>query len=467
MATPNTHFGADNIENMISGCNSIYFIGIGGINMSSLAHISHLRGYRVGGSDREKTDLTESLRERGIEVFYSHEAKNMEDYDAVVYTVAISPDNPEYVRAQELGIPVISRADYLGYLMLGYGNRIGVSGMHGKSTCTSMCATVFMEGGADPTVLSGAELDAMGGAYRIGESENFIFEACEYMDSFLDFNPSTAIILNIEMDHVDYFKSMEQICGSYARFAAITGEGGTVIANADNEYIPIALEGYLGRVISFGVLSEDADYTAKDIIYPDGFAEFDVMYRGEFLAHVKLSVTGEHNVYNALAAFAAGHISGLEPENIARGLNRFHGAKRRMEYKGRVNGALVFDDYGHHPTEVATTLAGVRRRGPQRLFCVFQPHTFTRTYTLMKEFSESFGSVDGVFVADIYPARETDDLGISGKTLADRIGEKAQYISGAKNIADKMNSLLREGDILVVMGAGDIYKVFEHLEFDE
>ena len=466
MSTPNTHFGAENIEAMLKECKSIYFIGIGGINMSSLAHISHLRGFRVGGSDREKTALTERLADTGIEVFYSHDAKNMESYDAVVYTVAISPENPEYVRAHELGIPCISRADYLGYLMLGYNNRIGVSGMHGKSTCTSMCATVFMAGGADPTVLSGAELDAMGGAYRIGESENFIFEACEYMDSFLDFNPSTAIILNIEMDHVDYFKSMEQIYKSYSDFAAITGENGTVIANADDENVARALTGYSGRIITFGVLDGEADYSAINIRYPNGFAEFDVMHAGEFVFHVKLSVTGEHNVYNALAAFAAGHIAGLEPEKIAEGLCAFRGAKRRMEFKGKVNGALVFDDYGHHPTEVASTLEGVAKRGADRVFCVFQPHTFSRTHALMNDFSKSFEAVDGVYIADIYPARETDNLGISGKTLAIRIGNKAEYISGFENIANVLNSELREGDILVVMGAGDIYKVFDYLNFD-
>lgn len=467
MATPNTHFGAKNIELMLNECKSIYFIGIGGINMSSLAHISFLRGYRTGGSDRERTALTEKLREEGIEVFYSHSAENVDNYDAVVYTVAISPDNPEYVRAQERGIPCISRADYLGYLMLGYENRIGVSGMHGKSTCTSMCATVFMNGGADPTVLSGAELDAMGGAYRIGKSENFIFEACEYMDSFLDFNPSVAIILNIELDHVDYFASIEQICRSYSKFASITGKDGTVIANADNEYIPVALEGYEGRVITFGISTGSADYTAINIRYPAGFAEFDVMHNEEFLCHVKLSVTGEHNVYNALAAFAAGHISGIEPEKIALGLSQFRGAKRRMELKGTVNGAMVFDDYGHHPTEVATTLNGVAKRDVQRVFCVFQPHTFTRTYTLMDDFAKSFDAVDRVFIADIYPARETDNLGISGKTLAQRIGDKAEYISGFENIAKEINSLLYPGDVLVVMGAGDIYKLFDYLGFDE
>ena len=468
MATSNTHYGAENINLMLKGCKSIYFIGVGGINMSSLAHISHLRGYRVGGSDREKTALTEKLRAEGIEIFYGHDASNMENYDAVVYTVAISPDNPEYVRAIEKGIPCISRADYLGYLMLGYKNRIGVSGMHGKSTCTSMCATVFMECEADPTVLSGAELDAMGGAYRIGHSENFIFEACEYMDSFLDFNPSLAIILNIELDHVDYFDSIEQVCYSYSRFAALTGDKGIVVANIDNEYVPKALDGYAGKIVTFGVVTKSADYSAINIRYPNGFAEFDIMHRGEFVAHVKLSVTGEHNVYNALAAFAAAHISGLDPEKIAKGLSKFHGAKRRMEFKGRINGALVFDDYGHHPTEVATTLDGVKKRDDvQRLFCVFQPHTFSRTFALMDDFAKSFDSVDRVYVADIYPARETDNLGISGKTLAIRIGDKAEYVPDLEFIADELNSTLYPGDALVVMGAGNIYKIFDYLEFDE
>lgn len=330
-----------------------------------------------------------------------------------------------------------------------------------------MCATVFMQGGADPTVLSGAELEAMEGAYRIGKSENFIFEACEYMDSFLDFNPSTAIILNIEMDHVDYFHSMEQICDSYAKFASLTGKDGTVIANADNEYIPKALESYEGRVITFGVVNKHADYTAINIRYPDGFPEFDVMKRDEFFCHVKLSVTGEHNVYNGLAACVAGDLAGLLPENISAGLTSFRGAKRRMELKGRLNGALVFDDYGHHPTEVRSTLDGVAKLSPDRLFCVFQPHTFSRTHALMDEFATAFESADRLYVADIYPARETDNLGISGETLALRVGEKAEHISGFENIARELNSSVYPGDVVVVMGAGDVYKVFDFLDFDE
>ena len=251
MATENTHFGALNIEKMLRGVDSIYFIGIGGINMSSLAHITHLRGFRTAGSDRSKTALTEKLSASGIQINYDHKRENIKGFGAVVYTVAISPDNPEYLEAKRLGIPCISRADYLGYVMVGYRNRIGVSGMHGKSTCTSMCAELFMRAGADPTVLSGAELSSMGGAYRVGANEHFIFEACEYMDSFLDFNPTVAVILNIEMDHIDYFHSIEQIKNSFASFAAITGKNGYAVANKDDENVTEALKGYDGNLVTF------------------------------------------------------------------------------------------------------------------------------------------------------------------------------------------------------------------------
>ncbi len=467
MSTNNTHFGYERIAEMLKGCKSIFFIGIGGINMSSLAHISHLRGYRTGGSDRTKTELTQKLSDHGIEVFYEHDANNIADYDAVVYTVAISPDNPEYVSALKRGIPCISRADYLGYIMMGYKNRIGVSGMHGKSTCTSMCATVFMQGSADPTVLSGAELEAMDGAYRIGKSENFIFEACEYMDSFLDFNPSTAIILNIEMDHVDYFHSMDQICRSYSDYAALTGEHGNIIINADNEYSSRIISEYSGNVITFGVTDKHADYTAINIHLDNGLPEFDIMKGEEFFCHVGLSVTGEHNVYNALAAAIAADLAGIAPADIANGLSLFHGAKRRMEYKGKVNGAAVFDDYGHHPTEVLSTLEGVSKLDPDRLFCVFQPHTYSRTHALFDSFAEAFDCVDRVYVADIYPARETDTLGMSAKGLAIRIGEKAEYLGSIENIAAEINSIVYPGDIVVIMGAGDIYKIFDYLNFDK
>ena len=294
MATQNTHYGAEHIRNMLENKKSIYFIGIGGINMSSLAHLTYSRGYRVGGSDRTPSAITKRLEEQGIQIFYAHEAKNIDTYDAVVYTVAISPDNPEYVRATERGIPCISRSDYLGYIMTEYLRRIGISGMHGKSTCTSMCAQTLIDANTDPTVLSGAELSAMGGAYRVGNDDNFVFEACEYMDSFLDFYPTVAVVLNIEMDHVDYFHSMEQIKRSYARFASITGSDGYAVYNCDDANVLDALSEYSGNRISFGIDSEDADLRAVNISCERGKYSFDVLDGENIFCH---KLCGVFNIY--------------------------------------------------------------------------------------------------------------------------------------------------------------------------
>ena len=466
MAVNNTHLGFEEINERLSKCKSVFFIGAGGINMSSLAIITKQRGFNVGGSDRTRTALTERLEGCGIAMYYEHDAANLDGYDAVVYTVAISADNPEYVRAQREGLLCISRADYLGYVMTGYKNRLGICGMHGKSTCTSMCAQLFMDSDTDPTVLSGAELESMGGAFRIGGEEFFIFEACEYMDSFLDFNPTIAVILNIEMDHVDYFHSMEQIRRSFANFADITGRGGYAVANADDADIMLALRNYQGTVVTFGV-DKEADFTAKNIKYIKGRPDFDIYRGGELFCHVSLSVTGEHNVYNALAAAAAGHLCGISGEKIARGLANYHGAKRRMEFKGTLCGADVYDDYGHHPTEVKTTLDGVSRMGYERLWCVFQSHTYSRTAELFDDFSKAFDSADRVIFADIYAARETDTLGVSGKVLADAVGEKAAYVGGNDEIAACLHQNLKEGDALIVMGAGDIYRLYDKLNIEK
>ena len=467
MATENTHFGARAIADMLRDVHSVYFIGIGGINMSSLAHITHMRGFRTGGSDRCRTALTEKLFEAGIEINYEHNARNIDSYDAVVYTVAISPDNPEYLEAKRRGIPTISRADYLGYVMMGYKNRIGISGMHGKSTCTSMCAETFMNAHADPTVLSGAELSSMGGAYRVGKEEHFIFEACEYMDSFLDFNPTVAVILNIEMDHVDYFHSIEQIKTSFSRFAAITGECGYAVANGDDENVMAALSDYKGNLVTFGIKNEKCDFVAKNIVQNRGLYSFDVLCSGEYFCHISLSVSGYHNIYNALATVVSAKISGLSCEDIERGLASFCGATRRMEYKGELGGARVYDDYGHHPTEIYTTLCGAKALCGEggRLLCAFQSHTYTRTKEFLNEFVSALSVADRVFSVDIYSARETDTLGVSAELIANMLGEKkGRYCPSFEDTAKAICEEARDGDVVVVMGAGDIYKVFGYLD---
>ena len=463
MSVPNTHFGARAIGEMLEHCESIYFIGIGGINMSSLADISLRRGFRVGGSDRAPSALTEKLVSHGILVNYSHERENIDGYDAVVYTVAIAPDNPEYVTALERGIPCISRADFLGYVMTGYERRVGVSGMHGKSTCTSMCAETFIDAGVSPTVLSGAELDTMDGAYTVGEGGDFIFEACEYMDSFLDFNPTVAVILNVEMDHVDYFHSIEQIRSSFAKYASITGEDGYAVANIDDENVCLSLSDYTGTLVSFGIESDSPTFRAVNISCARGRYSFDVLKLGEYFCHVDLSVTGYHNIYNALACAAAADLCGLSPEDISRGLAKFRGAKRRMEYRATLDGADIYEDYGHHPTEISMTLAGAKGLAEGRLICVYQPHTYSRTKALFDDFSRAFDAADRVLLCDIYAAREIDDGTVSSSLLSEAIGERATYCGDIESTARALRKELREGDLTIVMGAGDIYKVFDVL----
>lgn len=472
MSTPNTHYGYKYINQILENCRSktVFFSGAGGIMMSSLALITKRRGFEVKGSDRARTNLTEKLENEGITVYYQHDAQNLGDNcGLLVYTVAISEDNPEYVYAKEHGITCVSRADYLGYIMMAYENRIGIAGMHGKSTCTSMCAEIFMDRAKRcndlmPTVVSGAEYKPMNGAYYLGGEEDFIFEACEYMDSFLDFNPSIAVLLNIEMEHVDYFKSVEQIIKSFTKFAEITGEDGTVIANYDDDNIMSAVEDYQGRLITFG-LDEEADFCATNICVEKGKYEFDILRNKSQYIHVTLPVFGKHNIYNALAACAAAYICGISKSDILYGLEHFSGAVRRMEFKGELNGADVYDDYGHHPTEVKATLDGVRNviGTERRLVCAFQPHTYSRTAALIDEFSRAFVSADAVLLTDIYAARENNEYGISSEKLANVIGHKAKYAGDIQKLSSEIREIVRPGDMVVIMGAGDIYKVFNAL----
>jgi UDP-N-acetylmuramate--alanine ligase len=316
----------------------------------------------------------------------------------------------------------------------------------------------------DPTIVSGAEYESMGGAYHLGEHDEFIFEACEYMDSFLDFNPNVAVLLNAEMEHVDYFKSMEHICTSFAQYASLVGEDGTVIYNADDENIVCAASRVNAKKISFG-LSRGCDFTAANIELGKLPIEFDVIYKGEHFAHVVLPSRGIHSVYNALAATAAAFVCGVSAENIVSGLASFKGAKRRMEYKGKLCGADVYDDYGHHPTEIAATLKGAKATTKGKLICVFQPHTYSRTAALADKFAECFADADQVILADIYAAREDNIYGISSEKLASLIGDVASYGESFESIAETLRKTVHEGDTVVVMGAGDIFKLFGCIGF--
>ena len=471
LALPNTHFGAEKIKEIL-GCTpkKLFFAGIGGVSMCSLAYISYLRGHKVSGYDRSRTPATIDLENKGITVYYENDASHIEDCDAVIYTVAIPHDTPEYKVALEKGIPCISRADYLGYLMVGYKNSIGVSGMHGKSTTTSMLEKIFAYAGEDPTVSCGALMKDTGCCHRIGGEKNFIFEACEYMDSFLDFYPTLAVILNIELDHVDYFHSMSQIEASYGKFAAKTGKDGYAVVNKCDDNVMRAIEGYEGHVVTFGVQCSDADYSAENITFDKGLGRFDVVFKGEKLAHVELAVYGAHSVCDALAAFAASHTLGLEPEDIAKGLALYEGAGRRMEHIGKTaKGAMIYSDYAHHPTEITTTLSAASEMNYDRVFCLFQPHTYSRTKELFDDFVRALSdsSCSEIVLSKIYSARETDTLGVSSAMLAEQIrknGKKATCFEDFTDIAAYLREAAGENDMILVMGAGDIIAVIEMIK---
>ena len=465
MAIPNTHFGKDYIAKLLDGSKKLFFAGIGGVSMCSLAHISALRGHTVAGYDRTPSKLTHSLEDAGIAVYYESSAEHVRDVDVLVYTVAIPESNEEYKTAGEMGIPRISRADFLGYIMSTYDARIGVSGMHGKSTTTSMLERIFTGAGFDPTVSCGAVMKDAGSAHIIGGDDHFIFEACEYMDSFLDFYPTTAVILNIELDHVDYFESLDQIKGSFAKFADLTGDCGIVVANKCDPDVMESVKDYKGRLVTFGVDCDDADYNGKSIRYDCGRVKFDLFIRGEYCTVVDMGIPGEHYVWDALAALAAAIENGVPAVAAAEALVTFEGAARRMELCGKTaEGAAVYSDYAHHPTEVAAALTTAGHMQFDRIFCVFQPHTYSRTAEFIDEFATALAAshLTEVVVNDIYAAREVDTLGVSSALLTDKInknGGNACYIPDFSDIADYLRGHTREGDMILIMGAGDINTV--------
>ncbi len=445
------------LNELLSSVNKLHFIGIGGISMSSLAMIAKERGFSVTGSDRAKGDATEKLESAGIKVIYAHEAENVENCEAIVYTAAVHDDNPEMARAIELGIPRVKRAEFLGYIMQAYKNRIGVAGMHGKSTTTSMLSEVFMTAGVDPTIVNGVRLPMLdGGAYRVGGKEHFIFEACEYTDSFLSFFPSIAVVLNVDLDHVDYFSGIDHIIDSFRRYLSLAD---TAVVNIDDAYTVDACDGYEGDLIRVSTKGNEAEYNAVDITYDNGFGSFDVIKGSQNLGRVTLNVPGEHCALDALVAVAVADICGLPFEPVVKALSAFRGANRRFEYIGKYNGIDVYDDYAHHPTEIETTLSGVIQRGYNKIWCVFQSHTYSRTAGLFDEFACAFDSIDCVIFADIFAARETDTLGVSAELLAERAGEHALYLGGFDKIEEFLKANAKKGDLILTMGAGDVNKI--------
>ena len=441
----------------------IHFIGIGGISMSGLADILLGEDFVISGSDSKSSPLTQALEKKGATIYYGQRATNItDDVDVVVYTAAIHPDNPEFACAKEKGLPMLTRAELLGQIMRNYDTPVAISGTHGKTTTTSMVSHILLAGDCDPTISVGGILPAIGGNIRVGNSETFVTEACEYTNSFLSFFPKISIILNMDADHLDFFKDIDDIRHSFRRFAELLPADGTLIINADTPKYEDIIRDLPCNVITYG-LEHDADYQAADITYDKyGHASFTVLRNGVKVGSYYLKVPGIHNVSNALAAIALGHLLGLSEEVIIKGLGSFTGTDRRFQYKGEVAGVTIVDDYAHHPTEIEATLHAAHNYPHKKLWCVFQPHTYTRTKALLPEFAKALSLADHVVVADIYAARETDTLGISSGDIQKRLqdaGTTAYYFHSFDEIEQFLLKKCMNGDLLITMGAGQFGEV--------
>lgn len=441
---------------------TIHLIGIGGVSMNSLAELLISLGVKVTGSDRVLTGVTQRLERLGAKITYDHLPENVAGASLIVRTAAVHDDNPEMIRARQLGIPVMERAEAWGSLMTDYQNVICLAGTHGKTTTTSMMSLVAMQAQLDPTVMVGSHLPAIDGTLRIGGKGCFVAESCEYCNSFLSFSPTIAVILNIEADHLDFFKDLDDIIRSFHNFCLRTPENGVVVVNADDPNAKKAVEGVRRTVLTFGVAA-DADIRPENISIQNGYYSFDVMAEGKFYTRVALNVPGRHNMLNALAACAVSHYLDLEGVPVGEGLSMFTGSSRRFQKMGRLpNGALVVDDYAHHPSEMRATLATAREMDFDRILCAFQPHTYTRTKALFPEFADALRMCDIAVLAPIYAAREKNTIGISSADLAAEV-QGAQSLESFEEIAAFLRGQAQPNDLVLTMGAGDIYKVGELL----
>lgn len=444
----------------------VHFIGIGGVSMSALAEYLLSLGYKISGSDSKKSKLTEKLQKDGAEVFYSHEPDNIKDVDLVVYTDAISMENPELKAAIREKIDIVDRAEFLGNLMKSFEFSIAVSGTHGKTSTTSMITEVIYNNEDNPTIMLGGSLDKINGNIKIGENKLFLTEACEYKGNIKKYFPSLAIILNVDEDHLDYFDNIDHIIKTFEVYSENLKEDSYILINNDDENSKTLKDHTKAQIITFGI-DKIADYTAKNIDFvKGGFPRFDVYYKHKKLTEISLKVMGKHNVYNALAAFAACHIYNIDPEEISERISAYTGVHRRLEYKGTVKGVDIIDDYAHHPTEIKSTLTAIRNKYPNDVYCLFQPHTYTRTKLLLNSFAESFKDADKVIILDIYAAREKDYGDIHSKMLVDAINENennAIYLGSFEEAEKYLINNIEPGDCVITMGAGDVYEIGENL----
>lgn len=443
----------------------VHFIGIGGISMSGLAEILLANDYKVTGSDMNNSPLLKNLESKGAKIFIGHDKNNVKGADLIVYTDAISFDNPEYLAGKEFDIPTIDRATFLGQIMRKYKNSIAVSGTHGKTTTTSMLSVILTNSSIDPTILLGGELNKIGGNVKIGKNNCLLTEACEYKGNILKFNPTIAIVLNIEKDHLDYYKNLQHIIDTFRKYIENLPKDKLLIINNDDENVKNASKNAKCKIVTFGI-KNNSDFKATDIKFDKkGCAQFNLIIRDNSYK-ISLNVMGIHNVYNALASIATAYYCNIPMDTIISSIKEFNGTHRRLEYKGSFNNITVLDDYAHHPTEIIASLKAIKNISYNKIWCVFQPHTYTRTKALLSDFATSFYDANKVIIPDIYPAREKDTGLIHSKDLVKALIKNnvdATYFSNFEEITDYLLKNANEGDVIVTMGAGNVYKIGEML----
>lgn len=444
----------------------IHFIGIGGISMSGLAEILLTKGYTVSGSDMQDSPILHKLSKDGAHIYIGHDKSHIAGADLVVYTAAVHDDNPEIIEAKLQNIPLMDRATLLGQIMQSFRFSIGVAGTHGKTTTTSMLSIIMQDAKLDPTILVGGELDAIGGNVRTGNSSYFITEACEYVESFLKFYPYMGLILNIDQDHLDYFRDLDHIYSAFFKFAKLIPSSGYLIGCNDDPRVSKLLTEMDCNTITYGI-DNASNWMASNIQYDkQGHPSFNASYNGQDMGRFNLNVPGSHNVYNALAACAAAYAMGISPDISREALKLYTGTHRRFETKGEVGGITVIDDYAHHPTEISATLSTIEKIPHGDVWYIFQPHTYTRTKKLFDRFIDTLKGVDNLIITDIYAAREQDTGEIHSKDLVEAInknGGHAIYISSFSDIEDYVKSHAKAGDMVITIGAGSVYKIGEEI----
>ena len=449
-------FKSKRIANFLSSGHRVHLVGIGGVSMRPLGLVLKGMGMEVTGSDMNSSVSTDELIAQGIPVAIGHRKENIEGADCIIRTAAAHNDNPEIAAARAAGIPVFERAQAWGEIMKSYKNAVCISGTHGKTTTTSMMTHILMEADQDPTVMIGGYLPLLHASHRVGHGDTILLESCEYCDSFLNFFPTLAVVLNVEADHLDYFKDLADVQKSFHKFAELATFG--VIANGDDKHTVQAMEGI--DYVSFGLKETNRIHAAN--MCPD-WRHFDVICDGQFYCHLDMGVLGRHNALNGLAAAAAAWMMGIPGEAVSRGLESFHGAGRRMEFKGQWNGADVYDDYAHHPDELKATIEAVRASMPgRRLVLAFQPHTYTRTKALFADFVRELRKSDVLILAEIYAARESNTVGVSSADLAAEI-EGSIFCETLPEVTQQLRNIVKEGDVVITMGAGDIFRAGEAL----